>query len=163
MHASDTRRSGTPQSAEAEKRRPTGPETRSLEPSILDRAPSGGWQLVGRRCSDCGETLFGRKDRACPRCAGTGLGDVALAGTGRLYAFTVLRNPPPGNRRSDFPSLPCGLGLVELDGGGPRIAAPLTVPVERLAIGLPLALLVFELYTDDDGRGVAGFAFEESA
>ncbi|EHB59230.1 protein of unknown function DUF35 [Mycolicibacterium rhodesiae JS60] len=135
---------------------------RSVAPSFLGRTESGGWQLLGRQCGQCAETAFGRDDDTCQRCGSIDLSDVDLGERGTLWSFTVLRNPPPGNRRTSRPEpLPQPLGLVELDGAPVRVMARVDVPVERLVIGLPLTLTASQLYTDDDGAAVIGYSFEE--
>ena len=137
---------------------------RAAAPSFLGRTESGGWQLLGRRCRRCAETAFGRDDDACQRCGSTDQSDVDLGGRGTLWSYTVLRNPPPGNRRTTRPEpLPQPLGLVELSDASVRVMSRVDVPVERLAIGLPLTLATSQLYIDDDGAAVMGYSFGECA
>ncbi len=136
--------------------------TRAIAPSFLGRTESGDWQLLGRHCRQCAETAFGRDDDACQRCGSADLSDVDLGDRGRLWSYTVLRNPPPGNRRTTRPEpLPQPLGLVELLDAPVRVMARVDVPVERLSIGLPLRLAASQLYTDHDGAAVMGYSFEE--
>jgi uncharacterized OB-fold protein len=135
---------------------------RSVAPDFLAPASDGGWQLTGRRCGACDEVLFGRLDRFCPACGEQALSDVAFAGHGTVWSYTVLRNPPPGSRRADDPELPCPLALIELDDAALRVSAPLAVPVERLRIGLTVRLDPRRLYVDDDGAQVFGIRFREA-
>ena len=135
---------------------------RPVAPSFLGQTEFGGWQLLGRQCGQCAETAFGRDDDACQRCGSVNLSDVDLGDRGSLWSYTVLRNPPPGNRRTTRPEpLPQPLGLVELRDASVRVMARVDVPVERLAIGLPLMLAASQLYVDDDGAAVMGYSFEE--
>lgn len=135
-------------------------EVRALEPSLMVRSEDGRWHLAGRRCSECGETLFGRSDVSCPGCGGGQLLDILLSDHGSLWSFTVLRNQPPGNRRGKPLDLPQPLGMIEL-GGAVRVLAPVAVPVNELRIGMGLQLRPIDLYEDDDGTQVAGFCFGE--
>lgn len=132
-----------------------------MAPAFLAPGTGGGWALAGRRCTACGEDLFGRADQFCPACGADSLTDVRYAGRGTVWSYTVLRNPPPGPRRADDPELPCPLALVELDDAALRVSVPLAVPVERLRIGLPVELDPRPLYLDDDGAEVFGIRFRE--
>lgn len=133
-----------------------------MAPAFLGRSATGDWELFGTRCSQCGETLFGRADPACLRCGAADLAEVGLGGRGTLWSFTVLRNCAPGKRRiTQLEPLPRPIGLVEMDGHEVRILAPVDVEVERLRVGLPLRLVATELFTGDDGAPVVGYGFEE--
>lgn len=132
-----------------------------MAPDFLAPAPDGGWELTGRRCTACAEELFGRAHRFCPACGAEALTDAVFSGRGTVWSYTVLRNPPPGPRRADDPELPCPLALVELDDAALRVSAPLSVPVERVRIGLPVRLDPRPLYVDDDGAQVVGLRFAE--
>ncbi|NKQ56155.1 hypothetical protein HFP15_25070 [Amycolatopsis sp. K13G38] len=106
--------------------------------------------------------MFGRDDVLCLRCGSDALADIGLGDRGTLWAFTVLRNPPPGDRRAAAISrVPQPLGLVELDGMAVRVMARIDVDVDRLEIGLPLRLAGSELYVDG-GAPVVGYSFEEA-
>jgi uncharacterized OB-fold protein len=138
------------------------PESRPVAPAFLGRSPAGNWELLGRRCGECAETGFGRENDACQRCGSADLSDVSLGDRGALWTFTVLRNPPPGSRRTTRPDvLPQPLGLVELQ-GAVRVMTRIDVPVERLSIGMPLKLVTEELF-DDNGTRVVGYSFTEQA
>lgn len=135
---------------------------RSVAPDFLEWAPDFGWRLTGRTCASCQEDLYGRQDRFCLACGEQTLTDVAFTGRGTVWSYTVLRNPPPGPRRSQDPELPCPLALVELDDARLRVSVPLEVPVERLRIGLPVELAPRSLYIDEDGVEIVGIRFQEA-
>lgn len=130
-----------------------------MAPEFLECAD--GWRLAGRRCTACQEDLFGRQDRFCPSCGEESLADVSYAGDGTVWAYTILRNPPPGPRQASDPELPCPLALVELADARLRVSGPLAVPVERMRIGLPVRLDPRLLFVDDDGTEVLGIRFRE--
>lgn len=135
-------------------------EIRPIAPAFLGRSAGGEWTLLGRRCESCAEIAFGQDGDACQSCGSSTLIDVCLGDHGELWSYTVLRNPPPGNRRTTEPDrLPQALGLVEI-GGAVRVMACIDVPVERLAIGMPLRLLTSELF-EDSGVSVVGYSFGE--
>ena len=137
-------------------------EFRAVAPAFLGRSESGEWRLLGRRCAQCAETAFGREDGACQRCGNVELDDVDLGDRGALWSYTILRNPSPGTRRTTAPeSLPQPLGLVELRAAAVRVMSRVDVPIERLAIGVPLKLTAPVLYVDDAGVSVVGYSFEE--
>jgi uncharacterized OB-fold protein len=137
-------------------------EFRAVASSFLGRCESGDWRLLGRRCVQCAETAFGRDDEACQRCGSVELRDVDLGDRGTLWSYTILRNPPPGTRRTTRPEpLPQPLGLVELNAAAVRVMSRVDVPVERLTVGLPLKLTAPVLYVGDDGVSVVGYSFEE--
>ena len=140
---------------------PVNAPARSVAPDFLDWSPDAGWHLTGRRCGSCHEDLYGRQDLYCPACGEQSLTDVAFTGRGTVWAYTILRNPPPGPRRAEDPELPCPLALVELEDAALRISVPLAVPADRVRIGLPVELAPRSLYADDDGTEVVGIRFEE--
>lgn len=133
---------------------------RSVAGEFFDEDAAGTWTLVGTRCRSCRELLFGRTDPACPRCAHADLDPVTLPSRGTVWAYTVQRNPPPGQRRSTTPELPYAVGLVELEGSGLRVLSHIDVPLDRVAVGLAVELAVRKLYNGQDDE-VVGFAFEE--
>ena len=77
------------------------------------RLPEAGLpRFQGLRCDACGEVFLDRRE-TCAKCLTRGrLSEAALASTGRLYTWTVVRRSFPG-----IP-VPYISAVVDLDGGG---------------------------------------------
>jgi uncharacterized protein len=121
-----------------------------------------GWELIGSRCGDCDEVAFGDCHRWCPRCGSDRIQLVSLPKQGELWSCTVVRHRPAGNCRLPDDAIPLAVGMVELPEVGLRVISPLSVPPERLVIGMQLHLQVRRLYDDNDGP-VISFEFGEVA
>lgn len=62
----------------------------------IKTAPDGEHYLAGSRCGGCGEIFVGERT-VCPRCcARDRMVGVRLAGTGTVYAFTIVERSFPG-------------------------------------------------------------------
>lgn len=109
-------------------------------------------RLVAEVCEDCGERVFPPAG-VCPACAGERMKPLMLAGRGRVYSFSVLRQPPPG---FEAPSVVAYVDMPE----GVRIfsriegAAP-----EAVSCGMEVAMRPVEGRIDRYGRKVARFVF----
>ena len=80
---------------------------------------------------------------------------VELADRGTLYLHTAVEKPPPGYRGIT----PYGFGVVELP-EGIRVISRLTESrPDRLQEGMPMRLVLEDLFIDDSGRTVVGWAF----
>lgn len=78
--------------------------------------------------------------------------DTNLDRNGTIYAATIVRVPSPVGLRP-----PYAYGLVDLDGGGPRIHALFAgAPVEAFVPGLPVEV-VFEALRD--GENLVAYKF----
>lgn len=122
--------------------------------------PSPAPQLIGSRCTACGELAFPRQ-ASCPACAGDRTEEVLLGRRGVLWAWTIQRFPPPAppfaGDRSAF--VPFGVGYVELP-EGIRVEARLTENDPRaLAIGMPMELAIEPFDVAPDGSERITFAF----
>jgi len=117
--------------------------------------PDADPRLVGARCLDCGELQFPASD-SCPYCSSSRCEAHALGSRGTLYVYTAVEKPPPGYRGKT----PYGFGVVELP-EGIRVISRLTESrPARLAFGLPMRLVLEDLFVDDQGNTVVGWAFE---
>jgi uncharacterized protein len=93
-------------------------------------------RLVVQRCTGCGQTRH-PPGPVCPRCRSSASEWSALAGTGTVYTFTVVR-------QAFIPSLtdklPYVVVAVELDGAqGARIVSNLVeVEPEEVTVGMPV-------------------------
>jgi hypothetical protein len=81
-----------------------------------------------------------------------------LADRGTLYSFTIQRYRPPPLFNVDNWA-PYALGLVEL-GAGLRVMGMLTgMALDKVAIGIPVKLVVERLYTDAQQMEVLTYKF----
>lgn len=135
---------------------------RPISTALLATGASGHWRLVASTCPDCGETTFGNPVSWCQHCGSERASRILLGTDGHLWTYTVVRVPPPGAHRLTEPFAPFALGLVEMEGDGVRVIAPLNIALERLAIGLPVELEVYPLYRDEAGIRVMSYRFGES-
>jgi uncharacterized OB-fold protein len=93
-------------------------------------------RLVVQRCTGCGQTRH-PPGPVCPQCRSSASEWSALAGTGTVYTFTVVR-------QAFIPSLtdklPYVVVAVELDGAqGARIVSNLVeVEPEEVTVGMPV-------------------------
>jgi uncharacterized protein len=96
-------------------------------------------RLVVQRCTDCGHTRH-PPGPVCPRCRSLASEWSAVAGTGTVYTYTVVR-------QAFIPSLqdklPYVVIVVELDGAnGARIVSNLVdVEPEEVTVGMPVEVV----------------------
>ncbi|MDD9956653.1 MAG: Zn-ribbon domain-containing OB-fold protein [Anaerolineaceae bacterium] len=80
---------------------------------------------------------------------------VRFAGTGEIYSFTTLNNPPAGFEDQS----PYTLALVRLD-EGPLVTTQLTDLVEAPRIGDRVEMVTRRLYSDGDSGAITyGYKF----
>jgi len=129
------------------------PEPRPIADGLFRITPDGP-RLLAARCDGCGKLHFPASE-SCPYCGGASCHEAALAGTGLLFLYTVVKSAPPGYRGP----LPYGFGIVELP-EGLRVVTRLTEPdAARLRRGQAMRLVVEPLFNDDDGTPVLSYAF----
>ncbi len=81
--------------------------------------------------------------------------DVLLGGTGEVYSFTTVTDPPAGFEEQ----APYVLALVKLD-EGPMLTAQLTDLVDNVHIGMRVEMVTRKLRTEgDSGMIVYGYKF----
>jgi uncharacterized OB-fold protein len=124
-------------------------------------------QLIGSRFPESGVVTFPRQ-ASCPRTSSTVVEDVLLPRKGRLWSWTIQgflpKSPPYAGKETPQTFVPYGVGYVELQlegvDGGVIVESRLTEnDPDRLAIGMPVELVVVPFTTDDDGTEVVTFAF----
>jgi uncharacterized OB-fold protein len=122
----------------------------------LFTGPPDAPQLLGSRCTRCGEVAF-PKQSSCPACTSDSTEEVRLARRGTLWTWTIQRFPPPPPYLGRFE--PYGVGYVELP-EGVRIEARLTTAdPEALAIGMEMELVLEKFADGPDGEARMTFAF----
>ncbi|TDB95473.1 Zn-ribbon domain-containing OB-fold protein [Actinomadura sp. 7K534] len=101
-------------------------------------------RLLMQRCASCERLQFYPRS-ICRHCLGTDLGWAEMAGTGRIYSFTVIHRAPFEAFKAD---VPYAYAVVELD-EGPRVVATIeTDDLDALAIDQPVTA-VFDAVTDE--------------
>ncbi|MFH1639981.1 MAG: OB-fold domain-containing protein [Chloroflexota bacterium] len=100
-------------------------------------------KLIGSRCRGCG-ALYLPPRPICPECHAGEMELLAMKGTGKLVAYTVIAVPPPLMIEEGFDqeNRYC-CGVVELEEGVRVTARILGVDVahpETISIGTPLAV-----------------------
>jgi len=103
-------------------------------------------RLSAPRCRACGH-LFLPPRPLCPRCRGEAFDWVPLSGRGRVYSFTVVRQPahPAFAER-----VPYVFAVVELEEGPWLVANILDCPPEAVQVGMPV-----EVTFEEPAPGVA--------
>jgi len=98
---------------------------------FFERAREG--QLTGVRCEKCGELAIPPKE-LCPACGERAWQPVPLAGEGTIASFTVIRVAP----RAYAADVPYAIAAVKLKEGVSLLGRIVDIPLEELAIGLPV-------------------------
>lgn len=108
--------------------------------------------LRGGACEECGTRTFPARP-CCPGCQSAAVQPVPLAGTGRIWTYTVLHAAPPEYTGT----VPYALGVVELDDGVRITATLLADDPTRLRIGDPVRFELTEVGPPEERR--VTFAF----
>jgi uncharacterized OB-fold protein len=111
-------------------------------------------RLVGARCGTCRQLRF-PASRWCPYCSGATSETIMLSPRGTLYAYTAVEKPPPGYHGR----VPYGFGVVELPEGIRLISRLTESRIEALSFGMGVRLVLEELFVNEAGDCVIGWAF----
>jgi len=98
---------------------------------FFDRVREG--QLTGIRCSACGALEIPPRE-LCPACQARAWEAVRLTGEGTIASFTVIRVAP----RAHAGDVPYAIAAVKLKEGPSLLGRIVDMPIERLAMGLPV-------------------------
>jgi uncharacterized OB-fold protein len=122
--------------------------SRPLREGLLQTDPP---RLLGSACRDCSTRMFPARE-FCPACDSDDVETgVALATTGELYSFTVVRQAPAGRRT------PYNLAYVDLE-DGVRVMAQVDCDPEAMRIGMPVHLDI-RCVGQQDGCDLIGYVF----
>lgn len=125
-----------------------GLSARPIREDLLQMDPP---RLLGSICGACAVTMFPARDY-CPACTcDVEPARVALAETGIVYSFTVVRQAPPGR------ITPYVLAYVDLSGGA-RVLAQVNAAPGQLEIGAVVKLQLRCVGTDGDQQ-LIGYVF----
>jgi uncharacterized OB-fold protein len=121
--------------------------------------------LQGGQCGACGELYFPMA-HSCTRCLSTQLHAHDLGRHGTLWSWTIqqfLPKAPYDSGETPETFRPYGVGYVEM-AGGIKVEARLTESdPQRLAIGMPLELVLIPYRRAADGSAVHTYAFAPAA
>jgi|Cm827metagenome_2_1110796.scaffolds.fasta_scaffold01721_3 uncharacterized OB-fold protein len=116
-------------------------------------------RLVGTRCHDCGEVMFGTY-HSCANCASEEVEQIPLSREGTLWSYTIINHcPPEPYKGPKNPFIPFGEGLVEVP-EGVRVVSILDCPLEDIKIGMKLELEPYVLYENEAGEEVVAWKFK---
>jgi uncharacterized OB-fold protein len=99
--------------------------------SFFDGVRAG--RLTGIRCGGCGAVDVPPRE-FCPGCGARDWSPVPLSGEGTIASYTVIRIGPARHAAA----APYAVAVVRLREGVSLIGRVVDVPLERLAIGVPL-------------------------
>ena len=89
--------------------------------------------LTAIRCGNCGALAVPPKE-LCPECGARRWEPVPLSGEGNIASYTVIRVAPRGHADE----APYAIAAVRLREGVSLLGRVVDVPLEALAIGLPV-------------------------
>ena len=98
---------------------------------FFERAREGA--LTGIRCGGCGALAVPPKE-LCPECGARRWEAVPLSGEGTIASYTVIRVAPRGHADA----APYAIAAVRLREGVSLLGRVVDVPLDALAIGLPV-------------------------
>lgn len=116
--------------------------------------PEADPRLLAARCLDCRQLQFPASD-SCPYCSGRRCETLPLGTRGTLYVYTAVEKSPPGYRGK----VPYGFGVVEMPEGIRLVSRLSENRPERLGYGMPMRFVLEDLFEDDHGNTVVGWAF----
>jgi uncharacterized OB-fold protein len=111
------------------------------EPAISQRAffdKAGSGELTGIRCQRCSALAIPPKE-FCPACGERAWQPVPLSGEGTIASFTVIRVAP----RAHAGDAPYAIAAVQLKEGVSLLGRLVDIPLDCLAIGLPVRFRPF--------------------
>jgi uncharacterized OB-fold protein len=116
--------------------------------------PEAGPRLLAGRCARC-ERLHFPAASDCPYCASADCTPIPVGPRATVDVFTLVERPPPGYRGT----VPYGFGVVALPEGLLVVTRLAISALDLLREGENVRLVLEDLYVDDAGATVVGFAF----
>jgi uncharacterized OB-fold protein len=114
--------------------------------AFFDGAREG--RLTGIRCRGCGAVEVPPRE-FCPECQARDWEPMALAGEGTIASYTIIRVAPARHAAA----APYAVAVVKLREGVSLIGRILDVPLDTVAIGLPVRFRPLL----DNGQTALGF------
>lgn len=109
---------------------------------------SSRYNLIGSRCSNCGEHYYPPRP-ICPVCRRSGkIGEYKFSGAGKVVTYTVIYTSS-----DDFDmQTPYVLAIIQLE-EGPKLTSQLVCEPDEVKIGIKVRP-IFRKITEDGERGV---------
>jgi uncharacterized protein len=120
--------------------------------------PEANPRLLAGRCARCARLHF-PATRDCPYCSSPDCAPTPVGPHATVDVATVVERPPPGYRGA----VPYGFGVVSLPEGLMIVTRLPAAAVGGLAPGQPVRLVLEDLYVNEAGATVVGFAFAPEA
>lgn len=122
-----------------------------VAPNLVRVDASGRAHLIGGRCKNCGAFSF-PSAAVCTSCLSEDIEAVDLGDEGTLYSYSVVHQAPKGW------TTPYALGYVDLP-GDVRVLAHIDVPLDSIAINMPVKLGVGVVGADPAGASLMSYTF----
>ena len=122
---------------------------------------ANGPRLLGSRCVTCSAPYF-PKSPVChnPECTESKIEDAEFGPTGKLWGFTFQVFPPPPPAKYDEPFKPYPMGFIDLD-DGLRVLGQVSIEdMTKVAVDMPVEMIIAPLFTDEDGNEVVTWKFQ---
>ena len=119
-----------------------------------------GPRLLGSRCATCSAPYF-PKSLVChnPECGESRIEDAQFGPTGKLWGFTFQVFPPPPPAKYDEPFKPYPMGFIDLDDGLRVLGQVAIEDMTKVAVDMPVQMVIETLFTDEDGNDVVTWKF----
>ena len=141
----------TAQEAPAEKRMVPLREGIFRLPSRPDEEPA----LIGSRCQECGDHFFPKR-QICLNCGQEGIEETALSRRGKIWAYTVARQTPPGS----LVQAPYVIAMVQLTEGVMVQAVLSECDPEAVRVGTEVEMVLEKMGTSAEGNDLMAFKFK---
>jgi uncharacterized OB-fold protein len=132
-------------------------------PELLEHTATG-WNLLGNRCTNCGEIFF-PASAGCTRCCAEIFQPYNLGAEGILWSWTIQSfrpKEPYDGTESDAQFIPYGVGYVEMPSGIKVESRLISESLENLKIGTKLHLVLEHYRTAPSGDKVYTYAFADA-
>ena len=125
---------------------------------------AAGPRLLGTRCATCRAPYFPRSP-VChnPDCSESKIEDAEFGPNGKLWGFTFQVFPPPPPAKYDEPFKPYPMGFIDLD-DGLRVLGQVSIEdMRKVAVDMPVELVIETLYHAADGNKVVTWKFKPTS
>jgi uncharacterized OB-fold protein len=114
-------------------------------------------QLIGSRCTSCGEIYFPKKKKdLCIQCQKRSLENIRFGGTGKIISFTVVERAPAGGFYKG--PVPYAYGIVNLK-DKVQLRSLFAGDLDMLKVGMDVELVIEKLFDDDEGNELVAYKF----
>lgn len=113
------------------------------------------YNLIGSKCSHCGEVFFPKRV-ICPECRRKGkLEDIKFSGKGKIHSYSVIHTPT-----DDFKTIaPYVVAIIELEEGARITSQIVDCDPDNLNIEDPVEM-VFRKIREEGDDGVISYGYK---